>query len=156
MHFCTASHFPKSNVQQKVKKQSTAKNKGSAYILLCQMLQMHLMPKCILATQRTKKERCKNTFGASMFFAVQKTKAVRTFYYVKCYKCIWCSYVFCCAKNKGSTYILLCQMLQMHLMLPLHFVGAEHFPLENVQQSNASHFAKENVEQHNCCRACVV
>ena len=23
----------------------------------------------------------------------------------------------------------------MHLMLPLHFVGAEHFPKENVQQS---------------------
>ena len=59
---CSASHFPLENVQQKVKKQSTAKNKGSAYILLC-------------------------------------------------------------------------QMLQMHLMLPLHFVGAKHFPKENVQQS---------------------
>ena len=41
----------------------------------------------------------------------------------------------------------------MHLMLPLHFVGAEHFPLENVQLCKKAFDAKMHLMQK-CCVFC--
>ena len=123
MHFCTAEHFPKENVQQNKMYAS------NAFVTFCVTKcthQMHLMPKCIFATHQI--HFCiKYIFASNIFlhqiyfcitfcvtkctqrtskmYATQKVKkqsiaknkdALRTFYFAKMYFCT----------NK---------MLQMHL-----------------------------------------
>ena len=70
---CSASHFPKENVQQS------------------KMLQMHLMLLCFLHSK--KQRQCKNVFDAKMYFCkayifqrenVQQRNASKTFLLVKC------------------------------------------------------------------------
>ena len=62
--------------------------------------------------------------------------ATRTFYEVKC-----------SASHFPKENVQQNKMLQMHLMLPLHFVGAEHFPKENVQLCKNAFDAKMHLMQ---------
>ena len=80
-HFCTAEHFPLENVRQNAfcrfltfwfaehfPLENVRKN---AFVTFCYTKcthQMHLMPKCILATHQ------QNVRAASLFFAKQKTQ----------------------------------------------------------------------------------
>ena len=114
MHFCNASHFPKENVQQTKMLESgkmhlmrtfcfaehfplenVRQNAFWHQMHFCinKMLQMHLMPKCILAYIFQRK-----------MFSCAKMHLMRTFCYTKCYKCIFATHhifqrkMFSCAK----------------------------------------------------------
>ena len=138
MHFCTAfvfckakntafcrfltfwfaEHFPLENVRK------------NAFVTFCYTKcthQMHLMPKCILATHQ------QNVRAASLFFAKQKTQHF-------CIKCIFAQ--------------LACQNAFLHVAehFPKENVRvAEHFPLENVRVANAFAFWHQ---MHFCINAC--
>ena len=63
-------------------------------------------------------------------------------------KCIFCTdfFLFCKAKNAKK------KDAKIYLVLPLHFVGAEHFPLENVQLcKNAVFFALQKTKMRTFC-----
>ena len=130
MHF--GVHFPKENVQR-----TFSKGKCSAYIFQRKMFscaKMHLMRtfcytkcyKCIFATHHILR---------SKMFSI-------TFYFVKCSAShfpkenVQQRTAEHFPKGKCSASLFFAKQKTQHFSafaVPLHFVGAEHFPLENVQ-----------------------
>ena len=115
---CSASHFPKENVQQ------------------TKMLESGKML-CFLLCK--KQRQCKNVFDAAVFFAQQKTKAVRTFCVTKC-DALLC-FAFLCFPLLSFPFLCKNTFLhQIHFCIKYIFASntfvtfcfAEHFPKENV------------------------
>ena len=111
------------------------------------MLQMHLMPKCILAY----------IFLWKMF-SCAKMHLMRTFCYTKCYKCIFATHHIFQRKMFSVHFPLenvqLCKNAfdaKMHLMLPAKaakcILATQRITFYEVKCS-ASHFPKENVQHH--------
>ena len=137
MHF--GVHFPKENVQR-----TFSKGKCSAYIFQRKMFSKTKCYKCIFAYIFQRK-----------MFSCAKMHLMRTFCFAKMHlmqKCIWCKNAFLRTFSFGkcSAYILrskmfsINKMLQMHLMLPLHFV---YKMLESGKMHFGVHFPKENVQR---------
>ena len=140
MHF--GVHFPKENVQR-----TFYEVKCSASHFPKENVQHHIFQRKMFSTSNVRKQnvslfwRSKNIVAKMLFcyncsknavFGVFLLFALRTFY--------WCKNTFL----QSQMYATQSQMLQMHLMLLcflhskkqrqcVHFVDAEHFPLENVQ-----------------------
>ena len=135
LHFVGAEHFPKENVR-------VAKMHFGIKCILASnafLHQMHFCIKCIFANQNVRKRQ------NAVFFALQKTKAVRCVALPKCILASNAFVTFCFAKM----HFCINKMLQMHFCV--------HFPKENVQQTKmlesgkmhfGVHFPKENVQHH--------
>ena len=91
---------------------------------------------------------CKNAFDAALTFCLQNVRKRQNAFDAKMHFCnayifqrkmFSCAKMLCfllCKKQRCCAKMHFCKTKcthQMHLMLPLHFVGAEHFPKENVQ-----------------------
>ena len=121
---CSASHFPKENVQQSKMLQM--------HLMLCKNIFLHHILLVLNIFQRKMfsitfcKAKCSAKSKKKCYKAQQKTKAVRTFCWcVALQKCIFASNAF---------------LHQMHLMRTFCFalqkcIFASHFPLENVRQN---------------------
>ena len=121
---CSASHFPKENVQH-----ALCKNAFDAYILFCKNAFLHQQNVTNAFDAVENVQKC--IFASKMHFCITFSKVLQKciFASTKCYKCILLCKKQRCVHFVGATfYFVKC--------------SASHFPKENVQQRCAKmHFA---------------
>ena len=139
MHFCTAEHFPLENVRVAkmhfcIKCILTFCIASNAFVTFCVTKcthQMHFCIKCIFANQNVRRRQ------NAVFFALQKTKAVRCVALPKCILAFLQNAFFLwkmfSIKKENVQQTKMLESGKMHLMQKCIFATQRvHFPKENV------------------------